>query len=55
MGIVCLQYYLGSDQLYIGRSAVVAAQMAEEGKAPSKFWIIENADVLKMGRDEWKQ
>ncbi|PSS03448.1 hypothetical protein BD289DRAFT_449543 [Coniella lustricola] len=50
-----LQDKLGSDQLYIGRSAVVAARLAEEGKAPSKYWIIENADVLKMGRDEWKQ
>jgi hypothetical protein len=29
--------------------------MAEEGKAPSKNWILEQADILKFGRDEWKE
>jgi hypothetical protein len=29
--------------------------MAEEGKAPSKYWVVEQADILKYGRDEWKE
>lgn len=29
--------------------------MAHEGKAPSKYWVIEAADILKFGRDEWKE
>jgi hypothetical protein len=29
--------------------------MAEEGKAPSKYWILEQADIVKFGRDEWKE
>ncbi|KAF3761525.1 NAD(P)-binding protein [Cryphonectria parasitica EP155] len=50
-----LQDSLGSDQVYIGRTAVLAAHLAAEGKAPSKYWVLENSDILKMGRDEWKQ
>lgn len=33
----------------------MAARTATEGKAPSKYWIVEGSDILKMGRDEWKQ
>jgi len=29
--------------------------MAEEGKAPSKYWIAEQADIVRLGRDEWKE
>ena len=29
--------------------------MAEEGKAPSKYWVLEQADIIKFGRDEWKE
>ena len=29
--------------------------MAEEGKAPSKYWVVEQADIVKFGRDEWKE
>lgn len=39
----------------IGRAAVVAARMAEEGKAPAKFWTVEQGDILKFGRDEFKE
>lgn len=44
----------GQDQTIIGRAAVVAARMAEEGRAPSKYWVVESSDILKYGRDEWK-
>jgi hypothetical protein len=44
----------GQDQIIIGRAAVAAAGIAEEGKAPSKHWVLEQADVVKYGRDQWK-
>lgn len=46
---------LGQDQKFIGRAAVTAARLAEEGKAPSKYWIVEGSEILKYGRDEWKE
>jgi len=50
-----VQDKLGQDQTIIGRAAVAAARMVEEGKAPSKYWVVEQADILKLGRDEWKE
>ncbi|KAJ5151702.1 hypothetical protein N7492_009997 [Penicillium capsulatum] len=50
-----LQDGLGQDQTIIGRAAVAAAVAAEQGKAPSKYWTVEMADILKLGRDEWKE
>ncbi|KAK9311856.1 protein fmp52-2, mitochondrial [Lipomyces starkeyi] len=50
-----LQDFIGQDQTIIGRAAVAAARMAEEGKAPSKYWVVEKADIVKFGRDEWKE
>jgi hypothetical protein len=45
----------GQDQTVIGRAAVAAARMAEAGKAPSKYWVLEMGDIVKLGRDEWKE
>jgi hypothetical protein len=50
-----LTFFLGQDQTIIGRAAVSAATAAAEGKAPSKYWILEQADVVRLGRTEWKQ
>ncbi|EDN02494.1 NAD dependent epimerase/dehydratase [Histoplasma capsulatum] len=50
-----LQDMIGQDQAIIGRAAVAAARMAEEGKAPSKYWVVNMADIVKYGRDEWKE
>ena len=47
--------YTGQDQLVIGRAAVAAARMAEEGTAPAKYWILEQADIVRLGRNEWKE
>jgi uncharacterized protein YbjT (DUF2867 family) len=44
---------LGQDAEVIGRAAVRAAQIAEEGGAPSRYWVLEAADILRLGRDEW--
>lgn len=34
---------------------MAAVKLAQEGKAPSKFWVLEQADVVKYGRDQWKK
>ncbi|KAI0395505.1 NAD(P)-binding protein [Xylariaceae sp. FL0594] len=38
----------------VARAAVKAALLAAEGKAPSKYWILEQSDIVRLGRDEWK-
>lgn len=50
---VGLQDALGQEALVIGRAAVRAAQLVQEGKAPSKFWVLEASDILRLGRTEW--
>lgn len=44
---------VGQDAEVIGRAAVKAAQLAAEGKAPSKYWVVEAADIVRLGRTEW--
>ena len=55
MGSFVVAYHTGQDQLVIGRAAVAAARMAEEGTAPAKFWILEQTDIVRLGRVEWKE
>jgi len=50
-----IQDKLGQDQTIIGRAAIAAARMAEDGKSPSKYWVLEQDDIVKFGRDEWKK
>ncbi|KAK1771771.1 protein FMP52, mitochondrial [Phialemonium atrogriseum] len=45
---------IGQDAEVIARAAVHAARIAEEGKAPSKYWVLEQADIVRLGRTEWK-
>ena len=44
---------LGQDAEVIGRAAVHALKLAREGKAPSKYWVLDMADIVRLGRDEW--
>jgi uncharacterized protein YbjT (DUF2867 family) len=44
-----LQDNLGQEAEVVGRAAVWAAQIAIEGKAPGKFWVIEGSDIVKYG------
>ena len=48
-------FFAGQDQTVIGRAAVAAARIAEEGKAPSKYCVLEQADIVRLGRTEWKE
>ncbi|KAI0147405.1 NAD(P)-binding protein [Xylariaceae sp. FL1272] len=43
----------GQDDIVVARAAVKAAALAAEGKAPSKYWILEQKDIVRLGRDEW--
>lgn len=51
---VGLQDALGQEAEVIARAAAHAAQLAEQGKAPSKFWVLGPADIIRLGRTEWK-
>lgn len=48
-----VQDKFGQEAEVIGRAAVRASILAAEGKAPSKYWVLEQADIVKLGRDEW--
>ncbi|ROT36589.1 FMP52 protein [Sodiomyces alkalinus F11] len=48
-----LQDSVGQDHDVIARAAVRAAQLVAEGKAPSKYWVLEQADIVRLGRTEW--
>jgi len=45
---------LGQESEVIARAAVHAAQIAAKGEAPSKYWVLEQKDIIRLGRDEWK-
>ncbi|KAK3316142.1 hypothetical protein B0H66DRAFT_479370 [Apodospora peruviana] len=42
----------GQEADVIARAAVHAARIAEEGKAPAKHWVLECADIVRLGRNE---
>lgn len=43
----------GADE--IARAAVAASEIAAQGKAPEKFWVLEAADIVRLGRTEWRE
>ncbi|KAL2138446.1 hypothetical protein VTI28DRAFT_6770 [Corynascus sepedonium] len=45
----------GQEGEVIAKAAVHAAKLAEEGKAPEKYWILEASDIVRLGRTEWKK
>ncbi|KAM0277879.1 hypothetical protein ACHAQH_005511 [Verticillium albo-atrum] len=45
---------IGQEHEVIARAAVRAAQIVAEGGAPDKYWVIEAADIVRLGRTEWK-
>ena len=47
-----VQDTIGQDADVIARAAVKAAQLADEGKAPAKYWVVEAGDIIKLGRAE---
>lgn len=45
---------VGQEADVIARAAVAAARIAERGEAPSKVWVLEQPDIVRLGRTEWK-
>lgn len=50
-----IQDSIGQEDEVIARAAIRAVQLAKEGKAPSKFWIVEGSDIIRLGRTEWSE
>lgn len=55
LGYVGLKDSMAQDAEVIARAAIRAAQLADEGKAPSKHWVLGQSDIIKLGRTEWTQ
>ena len=49
-----LKNMLGQDAEVIARATVKAAQMAAEGKAPEKYWVVDSDQIIKLGQPEAK-
>ena len=50
-----LKDFWAQDADVIGKAAVAAGLLAHEGKAPEgKVWNIAQADVVRLGRTEWR-
>jgi uncharacterized protein YbjT (DUF2867 family) len=45
----------GQEAEVIARAAMHAARVVREGKAEKNPWVLEGADIMKFGRDEWKE
>lgn len=43
---------LGQEADVIGRAAVKAAQIAAEGNAPEKYWVIGASEIVRLGKAE---
>ncbi|KAI1327454.1 NAD(P)-binding protein [Xylariaceae sp. FL0255] len=41
------------DDVVVARAAVKASMLAADGKAPGKYWVLEQKDIVRLGRDEW--
>ncbi|KAH0529212.1 hypothetical protein TsFJ059_003982 [Trichoderma semiorbis] len=54
LGFLGLKDSFAQDAEVIARAAIRATQLADEGKAPSKFWILGQSDIIRLGRTEWE-
>lgn len=48
-----LQDKVGQEADVIARAGVRAAEIARAGKAPSKYWVVEADEIVRLGRTEW--
>ncbi|KAL7791997.1 hypothetical protein V8C37DRAFT_381260 [Trichoderma ceciliae] len=55
LGFLGMQDKIAQDAEVIARAAIRATQLADEGKAPSQFWVLGQNDIIKLGRTEWEQ
>ncbi|KAL6874996.1 NAD(P)-binding protein [Trichoderma novae-zelandiae] len=54
LGFLGLKDSVAQDAEVIARAAIKATQLADEGKAPSKFWVLGPKDIIRLGRTEWE-
>lgn len=50
-----LKDFWAQDATVIARAAVAAGLTCEEGKREKGVWTLSQADVLRLGRQEWKE
>jgi uncharacterized protein YbjT (DUF2867 family) len=49
---LAVQNSLGQEADVIARAAIRAAETADKDEAPSKFWVLEGHEILKLGKAE---
>jgi uncharacterized protein YbjT (DUF2867 family) len=54
LAVIGLKDKLSVEGEVVGRAAAAALKLAAEGKAPAKYWTVEQSDIVRLGRDEWK-
>ncbi|KAL7810196.1 hypothetical protein V8C26DRAFT_258017 [Trichoderma gracile] len=54
LGFLGFKDSVAQDAEVIARAAIKASQLADEGKAPSKFWVLSPKDIIRLGRTEWE-
>ncbi|EGR47345.1 uncharacterized protein TRIREDRAFT_79661 [Trichoderma reesei QM6a] len=54
LGFLGLKDSVAQDAEVIARAAIKASQLADEGKAPSRFWVLSPKDIIRLGRTEWE-
>lgn len=55
LGFIGLKDRFAQDAEVIARAAIRASQLADEGKAPSQFWVLGQGDIVRLGRTEWEE
>ncbi|KAI9886094.1 MAG: poly(A)-specific ribonuclease [Watsoniomyces obsoletus] len=50
-----LKNFWAQDKDVIAKAAVSAGMKCLEGQAPGKVWLVEQADIVRLGQTEWKK
>ncbi|KAK4195406.1 hypothetical protein QBC40DRAFT_343479 [Triangularia verruculosa] len=50
-----LQDRFAQEGEVIARAAVKAVEMIDKGEAKERFWVLEQGDIVRLGREEWKK
>lgn len=50
-----LKDFWAQDAEHIAKAAVSAGLQCVEGKVDKKVWLLSQADIIRLGRDEWQQ
>lgn len=50
-----LKDFWAQDAEVIAKAGVAAALLAQKGEVKQKVWILNQSDIVRMGRTEWKE